>query len=230
MNRVLIIEDELDIAELEKDYLEINGYSVDIESNGKLGLKKALDEDYNLIIVDIMLPDLDGFEICKGIRKEKDIPIIMVTAKQESIDKVRGLGLGADDYVVKPFDPQELVARVKRNIQRHESAVFSEKEKDSLEFGDIKIVPKSRQVIKNDDEIKLTNKEFDLLEFLAKNPNIVFTKEVLFDKIWGMDSLGDVSTVTVHINRIREKIEDNPSKPIYIETVWGTGYKFIDSK
>ncbi len=230
MEKILVIEDEKDIAELEKDYLEISGFEVDVAHNGKVGLEKALDGDYSLIIVDIMLPDLDGFEICKSIREVKDVPIIMVTAKQDSIDKIRGLGLGADDYVVKPFDPQELVARVKRNVERYKSTEKVEKKGNAIEFEDIVINSESRQVLKKGKEIKLTNREFDLLEFLAKNPNIVFTKETLFDKIWGMDAFGDVSTVTVHVNRIREKVEDNPSKPRYIETVWGTGYKFADLK
>lgn len=225
MKKILIIEDERDIAELEKDYLEINGFEVVIKEDGKEGFDEAMNESYDLIIIDIMLPGKDGFEICREIRKEKNVPIIMVTAKQESVDKIRGLGLGADDYMVKPFDPSELVARVKRNIDRYEELVKEGGKLDELIFSELKIIPKSRQVFINGDEVKLTNKEFDLLLFLAENRNIVFTKEQLFDKIWGMESLGDISTVTVHINRVREKIEDENRK--YIETVWGTGYKFV---
>ncbi|MDO5708069.1 MAG: response regulator transcription factor [Andreesenia angusta] len=225
MNKILIIEDEMDIAELQKDYLSINGYEVDIENDGVEGFERALNNDYSLIIIDIMLPNMDGFEICKELRRVKMTPIIMVTAKQESIDKIRGLGLGADDYIVKPFDPSELVARVKRNIERYESLTNKDKEIEEMIFSNLKIIPKSRQVFVDNEEVKLTNKEFDLLEFLARNKNIVFTKEQLFDRIWGMESLGEISTVTVHINRIREKIEKGKYK--YIETVWGTGYKFI---
>ncbi len=225
MKKILIIEDERDIAELEKDYLEINGFEVVIKEDGKEGFDEAMNESYDLIIIDIMLPGMDGFEICREIRKEKNVPIIMVTAKQESVDKIRGLGLGADDYMVKPFDPSELVARVKRNIDRYEELVKEGGKLDELIFSELKIIPKSRQVFINGEEVKLTNKEFDLLLFLAENRNIVFTKEQLFDKIWGMESLGDISTVTVHINRVREKIEDENRK--YIETVWGTGYKFV---
>ena len=225
MKKILMIEDERDIAELEKDYLEINGFEVVIKEDGKEGFDEAMNESYDLIIIDIMLPGMDGFEICREIRKEKNVPIIMVTAKQESVDKIRGLGLGADDYMVKPFDPSELVARVKRNIDRYEELVKEGGKLDELIFSELKIIPKSRQVFINGEEVKLTNKEFDLLLFLAENRNIVFTKEQLFDKIWGMESLGDISTVTVHINRVREKIEDENRK--YIETVWGTGYKFV---
>lgn len=225
MKRILIIEDERDIAELEKDYLEVNDYEVNIKEDGEEGLKEGLNGEYDLIIIDIMLPNKNGFEICKEIRKEKKVPIIMVTAKQESIDKIKGLGLGADDYIVKPFDPSELVARVKRNIDRYNELLNQDKNLNEINFNNLKIIPSSRQIFLENKEVKLTNKEFDLLLFLAENKNIVFNKEQLFDRIWGMESFGDISTVTVHINRIREKLENE--KNGYIETVWGTGYKFI---
>ena len=230
MRKVLIVEDDELIAELERDYLEINGYETEIALNGSKGLELALNKDFDLILLDVMLPYKDGFQICKEIRNNKEVPILMVTAKKESIDKIRGFGLGADDYIVKPFDPSELVARVNAHISRYDRLTALEKN-DKLEFGaitfgKIKILTKAWRVFIEDEEIKLTNKEFELLLFLATNPNIVFSKDVLLDKIWGMDSLADVATVPVHINRIREKIEEDSSNPRFIETVWGAGYRF----
>ncbi len=226
--RILIIEDDEYIADLEKDYLEINGYSATVVSDGKNGLRTALDEDFALIILDLMLPGMDGFEVCKTLRAKKDVPIIMVTAKKEEIDKVQGFGLGIDDYVVKPFNPSELVARVNAHIARYKR--LTEKAASSLEdtltFGDIKIDKISRRVFVGEKEVTFTHKEFDLLVFLATHQNVVFSKNDLFDKIWGLDAIGETSTVTVHINRIREKIEDDSSNPKYIETVWGVGYRF----
>ncbi len=229
MKKILIIEDDKNIASLERDYLEVSGYEVLLESNGKKGLSAALKEDVSLVILDIMLPEMDGFELCKAIRKEKDIPIILVSAKKEDIDKIRGLGLGADDYIVKPFSPGELVARVNAHVARYERLTkkFDEESKhDILETGGLKIDIKARRVFIDNEEITLANKEFDLLVFLASNPNVVYSKDTLFDKIWGFDSIGETSTVTVHINRIREKIEKDMSNPKYIETVWGAGYRF----
>lgn len=226
LKRILIIEDEQSIAELEKDYLEIEGFNVDIECNGKKGLVKAIGIEYDLIILDIMLPDLDGFEICKKIRRIKEIPIIMISAKKEDIDKVRGLGLGADDYVTKPFSPSELVARVKAHLSRYDRLSGKVVKHDEIKIKGLTIEKVSRRVFLNEREITLTTKEFDLLAFLASNPNRVFTKEELFIKIWGMDSQGDLSTVTVHIRKLREKIEVDPSYPQYIETIWGVGYRF----
>ena len=194
MSRILIVEDEISIAELEKDYLELSDYEVDIASDGETGESMALKGDYVLCILDVMLPGKDGFEICKAIRKEKNIPIIMVSAKRDDIDKIRGLGLGADDYITKPFSPSELVARVK--------------------------------VFVNNEEKVFPTKAFDLLLFLASNPNKVFSKDELFRNIWDMESIGDIATVTVHIKKIREKIEYDTSKPQYIETIWGVGYRF----
>lgn len=227
MSRILIIEDETSIAELEKDYLELSGFEVLIEETGDEGLKTALEEDVDLIILDLMLPNIDGFEVCKRVREVKDIPIIMVSAKKEDIDKIRGLGLGADDYITKPFSPSELVARVKAHLARYERLVGSGvKKNEVIEIRGIKIDKTARRVYVNGEEKAFTTKEFDLLTFLAENPNHVFTKEELFNKIWGMESVGDVATVTVHIKKIREKIEYNTSKPQYIETIWGVGYRF----
>ncbi len=229
MKKILIIEDDNNIASLERDYLEANGYATDIEHDGGSGYQKARTGDFDLILLDIMLPGMDGFEICREVRKEKDIPIILVTAKKEDIDKIRGLGLGADDYIVKPFSPSELVARVTAHINRYERLVSKSETadtKDMIEIGGMRIELKARRVFVNNKEVTLANKEFDLLFFLASNPNVVFSRDALFDRIWGMDSIGETSTVTVHINKLREKIEKDMSKPEYIETVWGAGYRF----
>ena len=227
MSKILIVEDEVAIAELEKDYLELSGFDVVMQHTGDAGLKAALNEDFNLIILDLMLPNVDGFEICKKVREKKNTPIIMVSAKKEDIDKIRGLGLGADDYMTKPFSPSELVARVKAHLARYERLVGSGvKAKESIEIRGIKIDKTARRVYVNGEEKAFTTKEFDLLTFLAENPNHVFTKEELFNKIWDMESIGDIATVTIHIKKIREKIEFNTSKPQYIETIWGVGYRF----
>ena len=227
MSRVLIVEDELAIAELEKDYLELSSFEVEIETDGEKGLKLGLTEDFDMIILDIMLPGVDGFEICKQIREKKDIPILMVSAKKEDIDKIRGLGLGADDYITKPFSPSELVARVKAHLERYRRLVSSNtQENDVVGIRGLKIDKTARRVYLNGEEKAFTTKEFDLLTFLASHPNRVFTKEELFNKIWDMESLGDIATVTVHIKKIREKIELNTAKPQYIETIWGVGYRF----
>ena len=227
MSRVLIVEDELAIAELEKDYLELSSFEVEIETDGEKGLKLGLTEDFDMILLDIMLPGVDGFEICKQIREKKDIPILMVSAKKEDIDKIRGLGLGADDYITKPFSPSELVARVKAHLERYRRLVSSNtQENDVVEIRGLKIDKTARRVYLNGEEKAFTTKEFDLLTFLASHPNRVFTKEELFNKIWDMESLGDIATVTVHIKKIREKIELNTAKPQYIETIWGVGYRF----
>lgn len=226
MKQILIVEDELSIAELERDYLEINDFAVEIATTGDAGLEKAVSEDFDLVLLDIMLPNVDGFEICKRIRKVKDIPILMVTAKKEDIDKIRGFGLGADDFIVKPFSPSELVARVKAHLSRYERLVKRQEEKEVIRVGGLQIDKVSRRVFVNDKEVVFTTKEFDLLQFLALNPNHVFSKEHLFNSLWGIDAFGDISTVTVHIRKIREKIEMDPSNPQYIETVWGAGYRF----
>ena len=227
MSKILIVEDEESIADLEKDYLELSGFEIAIQNNGDDGLKDALEKDYDLLILDLMLPGTDGFEICKRVREVKNMPIIMVSAKKDDIDKIRGLGLGADDYMTKPFSPSELVARVKAHLSRYERLIGSNtQENDVIEIRGIKIDKTARRVWVNNEEKNFTTKEFDLLTFLAQNPNHVFTKEELFKKIWDMDSIGDIATVTVHIKKIREKIEFNTAKPQYIETIWGVGYRF----
>lgn len=227
MSRILIVEDEVSIAELEKDYLELSGFDVEIENTGDKGLSRAMNEDFDLFILDLMLPNVDGFEICRQIRERKDMPILLVSAKKDDIDKIRGLGLGADDYITKPFSPSELVARVKAHLARYERLVASNpQENEIIEIRGIHIDKTARRVFVNGEERILTTKEYDLLTFLAQNPNRVFTKEELFREIWEMESVGDIATVTVHIKKIREKIEYDTAKPQYIETIWGVGYRF----
>ena len=227
MSKILIIEDEQAIAELEKDYLELSDFEVEIENDGTAGLKKALENDYDMFILDLMLPGVDGFEICKQIRENKNTPVIMVSAKKDDIDKIRGLGLGADDYMTKPFSPSELVARVKAHLARYERLIASNpNSNDIIEIRGLKIDKTARRVYVDGEEKVLTTKDFDLLAFLAQNPNHVFTKEELFREIWDMNSIGDIATVTVHIKKIREKIEFDTSNPQYIETIWGVGYRF----
>lgn len=226
-SKILIIEDEESIAELEKDYLELSGFEVQIENSGDTGLKVALEKDFNLILLDLMLPEVDGFKICKQIREKKNTPILMVSAKKDDIDKIRGLGLGADDYITKPFSPSEMVARVKAHLARYERLIGSGvQENEIIEIRGLKIDKTARRVYLNGEEKIFTTKEFDLLTFLAQNPNRVFSKEELFKKIWDMDSVGEIATVTVHIKKIREKIEFSTAKPQYIETIWGVGYRF----
>ncbi|MCR5023910.1 MAG: response regulator transcription factor [Lachnospiraceae bacterium] len=227
MSRILIIEDEDSIADLEKDYLELSDFEVETENDGQRGLSKAIEDDWNLIILDLMLPGIDGFEICKKIREVKNTPVIIVSAKKDDIDKIRGLGLGADDYMTKPFSPSELVARVKAHLSRYERLVQSGiKSNDIVEIRGLKIDKTARRVWVNGEEKQFTTKEFDLLTFLASNPDRVFSKDEIFRNIWDMDSIGDIATVTVHIKKIREKIEVDSSNPQYIETIWGVGYRF----
>ena len=227
MSKILIVEDEESIAELEKDYLELSGFEVHIENDGLAGMNRAMKEEFDLFILDLMLPGMDGFDICKKIREEKNTPIIMVSAKKDDIDKIHGLGLGADDYMTKPFSPSELVARVKAHLSRYERLIGSSKQDNAvIEIRGVKIDKTARRVWVNGEEKAFTTKEFDLLTFLAENPNRVFTKEELFSKIWDMESIGDIATVTVHIKKIREKLELNTAKPQYIETIWGVGYRF----
>lgn len=241
MSRILIVEDNVDIAELEKDYLEINGYDVVVANDG-LKAEKYIEgaingcEKIDLIILDVMIPIINGYDLCRKYREKINIPILMVTAKTESIDKIRGLGLGADDYIVKPFDPAELVARVKSHIDRFNRLTNNQmlsNIEDSvvdaddyvIEVSDLKIMTKSWKVFKNNVEIKLPNREFEILNLLAMNPNIVFSKEHIFEKVWGLDYESDSATVMVHINRIRDKIEDDSKNPKIIETIWGAGYR-----
>ena len=227
MRKILIIEDQQSIAELEKDYLEISNFQVEIKNNGREGLELALNKDYDLILLDLMLPDIDGFEICKKIRKEKNIPILIISARGEDIDKIRGLGLGADDYISKPFSPNELVARVKAHLNRFDRLTGkSEKSKQEIQVKNLIINQVSRRVFLDNKEIIFTTKEFEILNFLATHPNIVFSKEQLYDHIWGDDSYGDIATIAVHIKKIRDKIEKDPQHPRFIDTLWGSGYRF----
>ena len=227
MSKILIVEDEAAIADLERDYLELSGFEVEVANDGQTGLDKALNEDYDLVILDLMLPGVDGFEICRKVRAEKNTPIIMVSAKKDDIDKIRGLGLGADDYMTKPFSPSELVARVKAHMARYERLIGSVMEENKvIEIRGLKIDTTARRVWVNGEEKTFTTKEFDLLTFLASHPNHVNTKDELFSEIWDMESIGDIATVTVHIKKIREKVEFDTSKPQYIETIWGVGYRF----
>ena len=227
MSKILIIEDEVAIADLEKDYLELSGFEVVVEHAGDTGLARAVMEEYDLVVLDLMLPGMDGFEVCRKIREKKDIPVIMVSAKKDDIDKIHGLGLGADDYMTKPFSPSELVARVKAHMSRYNRLTnTNQKNNDVIEIRGIRIDKTARRVYIDGEEKNFTTKEFDLLTFLAENPNHVFTKEELFREIWDMESVGDIATVTVHIKKIREKIEGGSGKPQYIETIWGVGYRF----
>ncbi|KML41747.1 response regulator transcription factor [Cytobacillus firmus] len=227
MERILIIEDEPSIAELERDYLELNHYVADIAATGQEGLERLKTNAYRLVLLDLMLPDMDGYEVCRKIREVSEIPIIMVTAKNEDIDMIRGLGRGADDYIAKPFNPNQLIARVKAHIARYDRLTSSGPGKDEdIRIGDLLIQPGTRKVFAGNQEKILTAKEFDLLLFMASSPNQVFSKEHLLEQVWGFDFYGDVTTVTVHIRRLREKIEKDPSEPDYIDTVWGVGYRF----
>ena len=226
MSKILIIEDELSIAELEKDYLETSDFTVEIETDGEKGLHRALTEDFDLFLLDLMLPGTDGFEICKRIREVKNTPILMVSAKKDDEDKIEGLGLGADDYITKPFSPSELVARVKAHLARYETLTGGQTQSDVIEIRGLKIDRTARRIWVNGEEKAFTSKEYELLLFLAEHPNRVYTKEQLFQEIWGMDMLGDSATVTVHIKKLREKIELDKQHPQYIETIWGVGYRF----
>ncbi len=228
MPNILIVEDDLEIAMLEQDYLEIEGFQTQTVSDGEGAVSAALTRTFDLILLDLMLPGCNGYDVCRRIRDQVDVPILMVTARTDSVDKIRGLGLGADDYIAKPFDPAELVARVKAHLNRYARLTGGAGKKgddDVLTVGDLQIFPKSWKVCKAGRELKMPNREFMLLKFLAENPNIVFSKEHLFETIWGYDYVGDSATVTVHIGRIREKIEDDPAHPKIIETVWGAGYR-----
>ena len=229
--KILIVEDEEEIAMLEQDYLEINGFQTRIESDGEQAVELALTGEFDLILLDLMLPGKNGYDICREIRDKVDVPILMVTARTESIDKVLGLGLGADDYISKPFDPAELVARVTANLRQYDRMLQKsadsahQEEPEEIRIQDLRILVNSWKVFKGDQEIRFPNKEFELLKFFAQHPNIVFSKEQLFEKIWGFDYAGDSATVMVHVNRIREKIEDDSKNPKIIETVWGAGYR-----
>ena len=225
--RILIVEDDPDISMVEESYLQSAGFDTVVVADGHQISELIKDGGFSLILLDLMLPGKSGYDICREIRDETDIPILMVTARTESIDKIRGLGLGADDYIAKPFDPAELVARVNANLRQYDRVSRKETSAtaDEIVIGNLRILPDGWKVYKDGQEIRLPNREFELLKFLALNANIVFSKEQLFVKIWGYDYVGDSATVMVHINRIREKIEDDPKNPTIIETVWGAGYR-----
>lgn len=237
MKCVLIVEDDKEIAAIEKDYLEINNIEAEIANDGNLALEMMREKQYDLLLLDVMMPRKDGFQLCKEIRDTCDVPILMVTAKTEPVDRIRGLGFGADDYISKPFDPAELVARVKSHLARYDRLTNGTKEKgndqkgtaEAIVMGDLHIMTQGYKVYIRGEEVKFTNREFELLLFLASNPNIVFSKEKLFERIWGYEYMGDNATVTVHINRIRSKIEKDSSNPQFIDTVWGVGYRFNKS-
>ncbi len=225
--RILIIEDDEDISMVEQVYLENSGYETCVRRDGEHIRELLADERFDLILLDVMLPGKNGYEILREIREIYSMPILMVTARTESLDKIRGLMTGADDYITKPFDPAELVARVGANIRQYErsAAAGPDNVSDDLEVGSLLIQKKARKVFRNGSEVRLPNKEYEILLFLAENPNVAFTKEYLFEKIWGFDYLSDSATVMVHINRIREKIEEDPRNPKIIETVRGVGYR-----
>ena len=226
MSKILIVEDEESIAELEKDYLELSGFEVEIENDGEAGLKRAMSEEFDLFILDLMLPGVDGFEICKKIRETKNTPIIMISAKKDDIDKIRGLGLGADDYIEKPFSPSVLVARVKAHLARYRRLTGSERTSGEIQIGGIRLNEETHRVYVDGREVELTNKEYELLLFFMLNVDVVFSREQLYERIWGWDAMGDSATVAVHINRLRKKIEQDPANPRYIVSVWGAGYRF----
>lgn len=227
--RILIVEDDISIAEIERDFLSINGFDVELASDGVAGLERARSGEFDLILLDLMLPGLDGLEIAKRVRGEIDIPILMVSAKTEEADRIRGLGLGADDYITKPFSPTELVARVRANIAQYDRLKGTSSRRsddDEIRAGELVINTSSRRVWLRGEELRFKNREYELLAFLATNPERVFSRETLYERIWGMDAMGASATVAVHINRLREKIEDDPSDPKMIQTVWGAGYRF----
>jgi len=229
MKKILIVEDDIAIAEIERDFLQIEGFDVTIVTDGSDGYKTALTEKFDLILLDLMLPGMSGYDICRNIRNKVDVPIIMVTAKGEDTDKIRGLGLGADDYISKPFSPTELVARVKANLAQYERLSgkgHRNKRADEIQAGPILVNLSTHRVFVNGAEVELKNKEYEMLVFLISNPEMVFSKEHLYERIWGMDAFGDLKTVAVHINRLREKIEKDPQNPVFIQTVWGAGYRF----
>lgn len=226
MDKILIIEDDVAIAEIERDYLELDGFAVEIAADGNVGLERGLSGEHSLILLDLMLPGMDGFAICRVLREQIDVPILMVTARQEDIDKIRGLGLGADDYIEKPFSPSVLVARVKAHLARYRRLTGSERTSGEIQIGGIRLNEETHRVYVDGREVELTNKEYELLLFFMLNVDVVFSREQLYERIWGWDAMGDSATVAVHINRLRKKIEQDPANPRYIVSVWGAGYRF----
>ena len=225
MAKILIIEDDADIAAIEKDYLKLSGYQVMVCGDGAAGLTAALEQEFDLLLLDLMLPEVDGFTICQKVREVKDIPILMVTALGKDVDKIRGLGYGADDYIEKPFSPSVLVARVKAHLAQYRRLKPSAAETTLLTVGPLTADTASHRITKNDVEVPLKNKEYELLVFLMRHPGQVFSREDLYEMIWGLESLGDNITVAVHMNRLREKLEDDPAHPQLLQTVWGVGYR-----
>lgn len=226
MDKIIIIEDDVAIAEIERDYLELDGFAVEIAADGNVGLERGLSGEHSLILLDLMLPGMDGFAICRALREQIDVPILMVTARQEDIDKIRGLGLGADDYIEKPFSPSVLVARVKAHLARYRRLTGSERTSGEIQIGGIRLNEETHRVYVDGREVELTNKEYELLLFFMLNVDVVFSREQLYERIWGWDAMGDSATVAVHINRLRKKIEQDPANPRYIVSVWGAGYRF----
>ena len=226
MDKILIIEDDTAIAEIERDYLELDGFSVEIAADGNTGLERGLSGDFDLILLDLMLPGMDGFSICRRLRETLDVPILMVTARQEDIDKIRGLGLGADDYIEKPFSPSVLLARVKAHLARYRRLTKAEHKGSEIQIGGIRLNEETHRVYVEGEEVELTHKEYELLLFFMLNVDVVFSREQLYERIWGWDAMGDSATVAVHINRLRKKIEKDPANPRYIVSVWGAGYRF----
>lgn len=226
MDKILIVEDDPAIAEIERDYLEIDHFQVEIAPDGVTGLSRGLSGEFSLILLDVMLPGMDGFAVCRRLREQLDIPVLMVTARREDIDKIRGLGLGADDYIEKPFSPSVLVARVKANLTQYRRLTGREKSTAEITLGDVRINTDTHRVYVKGREVELKNKEYELLLFLMLNADMVFDRETLYERVWGLDAMGDNATVAVHINRLREKIEENPAAPRHIQTIWGAGYRF----
>lgn len=225
--KVLIVDDEKEIRELIRDYLNVEGFNVELASDGKEAVEIFESDSFDIVILDIMLPKIDGMEILKIIRSKSNIPVMMLSAKKSDVDKVLGLGLGADDYITKPFSPKELVARIKAQLRRYKEFSNSQFNKNILEFKDLKIDLDGYNVYLKDEKIQMSAKEFEILKYLALNPERVYSREQIFNQIWGYNEYGDINTVTVHIRKIREKIEEDSSNPEYIETVWGVGYKFV---
>ena len=227
MQKILIIEDDGDIAAIERDYLELNSFQVEVAPDGVTGLERGLHGAFDLILLDLMLPGMDGFSVCRRLREKTDVPILMVAARREDIDKIRGLGLGADDYIEKPFSPSVLVARVRAHLARYERLTAGgQRAKPELRAGELSLNTATRRVLVGGREVELKNREYELLQFLMLHPDRVFSREELYEKIWGLEAMGDNATVAVHINRVREKIEADPAHPRYIQTVWGAGYRF----
>lgn len=226
MDKILIIEDDMQIASLEKDFLEMNGYDVTISVDGHKGLKEAMTKAYQLIIIDIMLPSVNGYDILMMIRDKLNIPFIVVSARSDDMDKIKGIELGADDYMTKPFNPNELVARVKNQLARYNRLLNVNKIIGEIEFNGVLINEESRRVFVNSEEVIMTTTEFDILLFFMKNPDIVHSKQTIFERVWGEDEYGDIGTVPVYVQKIRKKIEKDYTHPKIIETVWGVGYRF----